>query len=424
MFDTKMVEKCRKVFGMPRILGAGAIVCMAAAWLGVVISPGKGELWVMILLPVGMILCAVSIFMLWQNKKAMEENIGFPVSAVSDTLQYMAVTGKIFYAPEQLAQAHELAKHKDEAGTAMLYILKYLDRLAEIGRLLEKVAAGDLTASINVLSEEDSMGIYIKEMLDNLNVIFSTITETEGQLNINAESVASGAQSLASASENQASSVERVLEAVSNIRDKTAENSAMAQEAAAFSNQVREDAVVGSQQMEQLIQAVADINKASQDISRVLSAIDEIASQTNLLALNAAVEAARAGEAGRGFAVLAVEVRELAGKSAEAAKETGDLIRNSMQKAEIGAKAADETAKSLEDIVNGVQKSSDVVEQIAVSSEQQKEAIDKITKAMTQVSDTVQHNSASAEEFTANSEELNSQAEILTQQIAKLKLVK
>jgi methyl-accepting chemotaxis protein len=424
MIDLKMMKKCQVTFQPPMILGAAAFLCGVAAWLGILFSTGKPGIWVLLLLALDVVLCGMMVFMLFRRKKGMEESIGFPVEAVSNTLQYMAETGKIFYAPDQLSQAYELAKHKDEAGTSMLYILKYLDRLAEIGRVLEKVAGGDLTASINVLSEEDSMGIFIQTMLKDLNAIFAQIGSTGIQLNTNAGSVASGAQALAGANSQQANSVEKVLDAVSNIRDKTAENAQRAKEAADFSNQVRNDAQVGSQQMKQLIEAVADINVASQDISQVLSAIDEIAEQTNLLALNAAVEAARAGDAGRGFAVLAVEVRELAGKSAAAAKETGELIKNSMQKAKLGTKVADETAKSLEDIVNGVQKSSEVVEQIALSSEKQQGAINRITDAMEQVSATVEHNSASAEEFTANSEELSAQSTVLAQQIAKLKLKK
>lgn len=171
-----------------------------------------------------------------------------------------------------------------------------------------------------------------------------------------------------------------------------------------------------------MIQAMDDISNSSNEIGKIIKAIEDIALQTNILALNAAVEASRAGDAGKGFAVVADEVRNLANKSAEASKNISDLIENSLMVVKNGTQIAADTAQSLFEAVNDVNEMTNVIGQISEASNDQASSISQITIGIDQISNVVQTNSATAEESAAASEELFSQSQLMKSLVGKFKL--
>jgi len=183
----------------------------------------------------------------------------------------------------------------------------------------------------------------------------------------------------------------------------------------------QEDFQRTNQSLNEMVDAMQDINSSSQKISKIIKVIDEIAFQTNILALNAAVEAARAGEAGMGFAVVADEVRSLAQRCAQAAKDTADLIEESINKSDGGRVKVDQVAVAIRAITAESSKIKVLVDEINLGSVEQSRGIDQISNAITQMEQVTQSSAASAEEGAAAAEELNAQAETMKDVVDRLK---
>ena len=296
--------------------------------------------------------------------------------------------------------------------------------IGEIGDRMQGLAEGDLVTESAYEFKGDFVLIKdsINDIIKKLNDTMGEIDNTSSQVAMGAKQIADGAQALAQGSTEQAATVQELSDSTSDIADKTKENAEKAARAAALAGTIKDNAEKGSRQMGEMMSAVNEITQASQDISRVIKVIDDIAFQTNILALNAAVEAARAGQHGKGFAVVAEEVRNLAAKSAEAAKDTGTLIANSIEKAELGARIANETAESLTEIVSGISESNQIISDIAKSSEEQSISLQQINEGVSQVTQVVQQNSATAEESAASAEEMSGQSSILERLISQFKL--
>jgi len=348
--------------------------------------------------------------------------ISKPLSVLSSFMKRAGTTGDIHIHTDEAELIEKYSHVKDEIGHTIVGSMAFIEHVNRIAGELETVAEGDLSNEFALLSDKDAMGKSLKNMIENLNDMFSEIHTSTTQVSTGSSQIAEGAQALAQGSTEQAASIQQLSAAISDIAMKTKDNAGKAANAAELAHTIKDSAEKGSHQMEEMMSAVKDINEASQNISRVIKVIDDIAFQTNILALNAAVEAARAGQHGKGFAVVAEEVRNLAAKSAEAAKDTGEMIQNSMEKAEFGARIADETSASLNEIVSGINESNQLIEDIATSSEEQSLSITQINTGIDQVAQVVQQNSATAEESAAASEEMSGQSVMLQQLISRFKL--
>jgi len=296
----------------------------------------------------------------------------------------------------------------------------------EITTVIKEIGNGNL----NVASLKTYEGNF-SEISNALNMIIERLNNLIGEINVSALQVSSGAnqvsegsQILSQGSTEQASAIEELTASISEISNRTKDNAVNANKAKVLTVEVMEHAKSGNLKMTEMQKAMIEINKSSENISKIIKVIDDIAFQTNILALNAAVEAARAGYHGKGFAVVAEEVRTLAARSSDASKETKELIEGSILNVHEGTRIADETKKSFNEIVKELDLSLDLIGNIANASNEQATDIYQINKGVEQVAQVVQYNSQTAEQSAAASEELSSQSELLREMISQFQLRK
>jgi methyl-accepting chemotaxis protein len=299
-----------------------------------------------------------------------------------------------------------------------------LQPINEAAGVLEKVAARDMTARVTGDYKGDHAKIKnaLNSAVDNLDKALAQVSEATEQVSSGSQQISSGSQSLAQGANEQASSLEEVSSSLEEMSSMTKQNAENANQAKTLAGDANGKAVQGTEAMSRMSASINKIKASSDQTAKIVKTIDEIAMQTNLLALNAAVEAARAGEAGRGFAVVAEEVRNLAQRSAEAAKNTANMIEESVNNAVDGVKISGEVSKSFEDIVTGIKKVNDLVNEIAAASQEQSQGIDQVNTAVAQMDKVTQQNAANSEESASAAEEMSSQAEELQSMIAQFAL--
>ncbi|MCL1852001.1 MAG: methyl-accepting chemotaxis protein [Peptococcaceae bacterium] len=373
-----------------------------------------------------------------------------PLNSLAKFMAKAGSTGDISLDSSDAKIISQYGKNKDEIGQTISGAAAFIDHVMNISQELEKVAGGDLTLDVKLLSEADTMGKSLKNVGDTLNHMFREINtstievstgakqlaETSTNIADGATQIAGNAQVLADGATKQDAAVKDLSESVAQIAEKTKVNADTTQQAADLADTIIQKAQEGSHHMDEMIAAVNDITESSKSVSNIMETINGIAGQTNLLALNAAIEAARAGEHGKGFAVVADEVRKLAAESEAAVQETSSIIQDSMRKAELGTRVAGEMAGSLTEIVDGINESSQLIMEIANASGKQSDSISAINLSIEQVAGIVQQNSvvaaesaAAAEESAATSEEsaatadiMNSQSDVLTELLSRFKL--
>jgi len=292
----------------------------------------------------------------------------------------------------------------------------------EVSDITETIANGNLDVVFDRKRKMSGIYLSIYNMSKKLNEVMTNINNASDQVASGSRQVSDSSMSLSQGATEQASSIEELTASVEEISTQTKQNAENATKAKEIAEMAQSNARQGNEQMADMLKAMAEINDSSNNISKIIKVIDDIAFQTNILALNAAVEAARAGQHGKGFAVVAEEVRNLAARSANAAKETTDMIEGSIKKVEGGTKIANNTAEALNKIVLDVSEAAILVGNIAVASNEQAQGVEQVNQGLTQISNVVQTTSATAEETAAASEELSSQAELLKSQVATFKL--
>ncbi|MGK5094502.1 methyl-accepting chemotaxis protein [Deltaproteobacteria bacterium TL4] len=297
-----------------------------------------------------------------------------------------------------------------------------LQSLGELSNTAVKIAEGDLTVQVIPKSEVDNMGKSMQLIVTNLNKLLGQVLQASEEIESGSSQIASASQNLAQGASSQASALEEITASMTQVAAQTETNAENANQANILATSARESANAGDAQMKGMITAMSEIDESSQNISKIIKVIDEIAFQTNLLALNAAVEAARAGVHGKGFAVVANEVRNLAGRSAKAAKETTDMIEDSTKRVQQGIDIANKTGQALTEIVSGVGKVTDLVGEIAAASREQAEGIGQINQGLRQIEQVTQANTSTSEETAASAEQLSSQSTHLKQMLSAFKI--
>jgi len=254
-----------------------------------------------------------------------------------------------------------------------------------------------------------------------LTGLTARLAEAAAALNRLSRSVTQSSQHVAEGASSQAASLEETSASLEEISSTTRRNAESSGRAKSIANQTRAAADTGAADMQAMSTAMDDIKAASGNIGKIIKTIDEIAFQTNILALNAAVEAARAGEAGLGFAVVAEEVRSLAQRSAQAARETAEKIEDSIAKSGHGAQLSGKVAARLQEIVTRAREVDNLVAEIATASTEQSQGLGQVLQAVTQMDGVTQGNAASAEESAAATLEMNQEVEVLRAAVTELR---
>ena len=300
------------------------------------------------------------------------------------------------------------------------------DIISEISKILSKVAEKDFAVTFHreYPGSFQRIRTSIEGSIDNFSEIIDEIKTSATQIIVGVSTISDASIKLSLTSTDQNEIISSLSENLEQLAIDTTNNTNISSEVRVTADATKEDALVGDENMKNMLTAMNDIESATGEMLNIIKVIDDIAFQTNLLALNAAVEAARAGEHGKGFAVVAEEVRSLAGRSKDAAAQTSDLISNTIEKVKEGSSMAERTAETLNHIVTEISGISGKIGDVAISSEKQNKETHYITDGLERLIDIAQSNASISEKSATVSEELSSRADMFRIMISEFRLRK
>ena len=345
---------------------------------------------------------------LFTQQKETSERLNAHGAVLTSTGNYLLSNISEQINAEQIASVKKVEKAKETRINSLASAQKVVTLI-----LVLALGTGAVISILLAVFIIRSITKPISGVITGLQMSAKDVASASGQMSVASQSLAEGASEQAATIEETSSS----LEEMSSMTKQNADNSGQANSLMQEANQVVGQA---NDTMSKLTVSMQDISRASEETSKIIKTIDEIAFQTNLLALNAAVEAARAGEAGAGFAVVADEVRNLAMRAADAAKETAQLIEGTVKKVNQGGSLVTDTNEAFVRVSESASKVGELVGEISAASKEQAEGIDQINRAVIEMDNVIQQNAASAEESSSSAAEMSSQAENMKRYVADL----